>query len=89
MSTRQLLPATAEVQVGGFAGVLDPSRGPLWVRLLLRVPSKVSGIAPGDYRDWDAIGEWAADVRTERREQSPQPRSQKPDQSQLAAGRFG
>ncbi len=55
---RQLLPDSADVQVRGFAGVLDPSRGPLWVRLLLRVLSRVTGIAPGDYRNWEAIQAW-------------------------------
>ncbi len=57
---RRLLPDSADVQVRGFAGVLDPSRGPLWVRLLLRVLSRVRGIAPGDYRDWEAIRAWAS-----------------------------
>ncbi len=56
---RQLLPEAPDVQVGGFAGVLDPSRGPWWTRMLLRVLARVSGIAPGDYRDWDAIRAWS------------------------------
>lgn len=55
---RQLLPEAPDVQVGGFAGVLDPSRGPLWTRVLLRVIARVSGVAPGDYRDWNAIRTW-------------------------------
>jgi menaquinone-dependent protoporphyrinogen oxidase len=56
---RQLLPEAPAPQIGGFAGVLDPSRGPWWTRVLLRVLSRVAGIAPGDYRDWDAIRLWA------------------------------
>ena len=56
---RVLLPEASDVQVGGFAGVLDPSRGPLWTRMLLRVLAWGSGIAPGDYRDWVAIQTWA------------------------------
>ena len=56
---RELLPETSNVEIRGFAGVLDPSRGPLWVRMLLRVLSRVTGIAPGDYRDWEAIRAWA------------------------------
>ena len=60
---RQQLPETAEVRVRGFAGVLDPFKGPLWVRILLQVLSRVSGIAPGDYRDWDAIRTWAGQLQ--------------------------
>jgi menaquinone-dependent protoporphyrinogen oxidase len=56
---RQLLPEASDVHVAGFAGVLDPSRGPLWTRLLLRVISRATGIAPGDYRDWDKIRQWS------------------------------
>ncbi|MDJ0953872.1 MAG: flavodoxin domain-containing protein [Acidimicrobiia bacterium] len=56
---RGLLPESSDVQVRGFAGVLDPSRGPLWIRVLLHMLSRVSGVAPGDYRDWDAIRAWA------------------------------
>ncbi len=59
---RKLLPESADVQVRGFAGVLDPSRGPLWVRVLLHLLSRVSAVAPGDYRDWDAIRAWAHDA---------------------------
>lgn len=55
---RKLLGEAPDVQVGGFAGVLDPSRGPLWTRVLLRVIALVSGIAPGDYRNWDAVRTW-------------------------------
>ncbi len=55
---RQLLPDAPDIQIGGFAGVLDPSRGPWWTRVLLRVISRVSGVAPGDYRDWHAIRTW-------------------------------
>lgn len=56
---RQLLPGARDVQVHGFAGVLDPTRGPMWTRIVLRVLSLVTGVAPGDYRDWDAIGAWS------------------------------
>ena len=59
---RQLLPDVSDVQIGGFAGVLDPSRGPLWTRVLLHVLSLVSGVAPGDYRDWDTIRAWCRTV---------------------------
>lgn len=55
---RQLLAEGSDVQVGGFAGVLDPSRGPWWTRVLLRVIARLNGLAPGDYRDWDAIRAW-------------------------------
>ncbi len=61
---RRLLPETADVRVRGFAGVLNPSRGPLWVRMMLHVLSRVSGIAPGDYRDWAAIEEWTSERST-------------------------
>jgi len=56
---RRLLPDARDVQVGGFAGVLDPSRGPWWTRLLLRALARVNGVAPGDYRDWSAIRAWS------------------------------
>ncbi len=59
---RQLIPDAQDIRVGGFAGVLDPSRGPWWTRLLLRVLSRVTGVAPGDYRDWEAIQAWSRET---------------------------
>lgn len=59
---RQLLPAARDVQVRGFAGVLDPSRGPWWTRVVLRVLSLVTGVAPGDHRDWDAVRAWSREL---------------------------
>ena len=56
---RQLLPEAPDVQVGGFAGVLDPSLGPWWTRVVLRVIARVSGVTPGDHRDWNAIRTWS------------------------------
>ena len=56
---RQLLPEAPGVQVGGFAGVLDLSRGPMWVRVVLRAIAAVTRVSPGDYRDWDAIRAWS------------------------------
>ncbi len=59
---RALLPDAVQLETGGFAGVLSVSRGPWYIRLLLRVLSRISGVKPGDYRDWEAIGRWSRNL---------------------------
>ncbi len=48
---------------GYFAGVLDYSKVPLVPEgLQLRILSAASKTPPGDYRDWDAVRLWAAQL---------------------------
>ncbi len=55
----QKVPEVKPVSVGIFAGKLDFSRlnlfGKLFVKIIIRHPE-------GDFRNWDAIREWAADL---------------------------
>jgi len=44
---------------GMFAGVLDLSKIPIVYRILFRVVIALGFFAEGDYRDWDAIRQWA------------------------------
>ena len=55
-------PAVKPVDIKGFAGVLDISRAPWLTRWVLRGLSAVSGVAEGDYRDWQAIRSWARNL---------------------------
>lgn len=55
---RARTPKVRPLDVGLFAGALDSSRLPLLLRLLMRAMK-----APdGDYRDWDAVQEWATRI---------------------------
>jgi menaquinone-dependent protoporphyrinogen oxidase len=50
------------VHVGLFGGKIDPTRmAPMWRFMLSWV--KEGEMAPGDHRDWDAIRNWAGEVR--------------------------
>lgn len=53
------VPEIKPVQVGLFAGKIDPSTMPPFVRLLIAL----SGSPTGDWRDWDAIRAWASSLR--------------------------
>ncbi|MCL4255241.1 MAG: flavodoxin [Anaerolineae bacterium] len=44
---------------GMFAGVLDLSKIPIGYRILFRMVIALGFFAEGDYRDWDAIAQWA------------------------------
>ena len=44
------------MDVGLFAGKLDPKKLPFFFRMFMKS-------AEGDYRDWNAIRSWAADLR--------------------------
>jgi len=46
------------VEVGLFAGAIDPSKLSLPLRLMM----KAMKAGEGDWRDWDAIRAWAGDV---------------------------
>jgi menaquinone-dependent protoporphyrinogen oxidase len=48
------------VKEGLFAGAIDRSKLPLPLRLIL----KAMKAGEGDWRDWDAIRAWAADVHS-------------------------
>jgi len=54
-----LLPGVDPAAVGRFAGVLDPSRAPLHIRIVLRLITRFTGVEEGDHRDWTAVREWA------------------------------
>jgi menaquinone-dependent protoporphyrinogen oxidase len=56
---RTLVPTISE---GLFAGALDLSKLPLRYRLLFSVPVLMGLFKEGDYRDWDAIHQWADEV---------------------------
>ena len=51
------------ISIGGFAGVLDYSKMPPWLRLIARCAMAIFGAKEGDYRDWGLIRAWAEDVR--------------------------
>ena len=56
---RAHVPEINPVQVGLFAGKVDPSTMPLSARLLMAL----SASPTGDWRDWDAIRAWASSLR--------------------------
>lgn len=56
---RAHVPEINPVQVGLFAGKVDPGTMPLFIRLLIAL----SGSPTGDWRDWDAIRAWALGLR--------------------------
>ena len=56
---RQTAPEIRPVSVGQFAGVLKFAGTPWPLRAGLRLLSLATGVAEGDYRDWDAIRDWA------------------------------
>ncbi len=56
---RKLVPTVSE---GFFAGALDLSKLPLHYRVLFSIPVLMGIFKQGDYRDWDAIHQWADEV---------------------------
>ena len=58
-AVREKVPAVQPVEVGLFAGVMDPKKLPLVARLIM----KAMKAPPGDFRDWDAIRAWAQSLR--------------------------
>lgn len=56
---REKVPQIEPVDVGLFAGALDPGKLSLPFRLIMRAMKA----KPGDYRDWDAIRAWATALR--------------------------
>ncbi|MDJ0640409.1 MAG: flavodoxin domain-containing protein [Paracoccaceae bacterium] len=63
---RQIAPDLRPTSVGRFAGVLEFARTPWPARLLLRALSVTTGVAEGDYRDWQAIRDWAMKLEAPR-----------------------
>lgn len=59
-----LSPQVKPVSVGRFAGVLDYSRLPIYMRVFFRIFLAFVGGKEGDYRDWEAIRTWTKDVYT-------------------------
>jgi menaquinone-dependent protoporphyrinogen oxidase len=55
-------PRVKPVSVGRFAGVLDYSKLSFMYRTVMKRKMKERGIQEGDYRDWNAIRSWAAEV---------------------------
>ena len=56
---RNLVPEVQPLSVGQFAGVLRFAGMPWLLRVVLRIVSLATGVKEGDYRDWDAIRDWA------------------------------
>ena len=56
---RESAPQVTPVNVGKFGGVMDYKTLPFVLRLIV----KWKKAPEGDFRDWDAIRAWAADVR--------------------------
>ena len=50
------------VSEGLFAGVLNLKKLPFIWRVLFRIPLLLGLFKQGDYRDWDAINQWAVDL---------------------------
>jgi hypothetical protein len=50
------------VDVGLFAGVMDYSK----LLFIFRLMMKAMGSPEGDFRDWEAIRDWASQVRARR-----------------------
>lgn len=59
---RELVPTVSE---GLFAGVLDLSKLPAGYRIPFSVLTLTPFFKEGDYRDWNAIEQWAQDLSTE------------------------
>jgi menaquinone-dependent protoporphyrinogen oxidase len=57
---KESVPEVRPVDIGLFAGVLDYSKLPWPMRLLMKRKMKAKGISEGDYRDWHDIRTWAA-----------------------------
>ena len=57
---REKVPQIQPVDVGLFAGAMDYKKLPLPLRLIM----KGMKAEEGDFRDWDAIREWAMDLHS-------------------------
>ena len=60
---REGISGVRPLDVAGFAGVLDYSRFPVLVRPFARFLFSFLRVREGDYRNWDAIGEWAGSLK--------------------------
>lgn len=56
---RALFAPATELEVQGFAGVLDLKKLPFVQRWLLGAIAAFNGVPEGDYRDWGAVRAWA------------------------------
>lgn len=56
---REKAPAVEPVDKGLFAGAVDFKKLPLLLRLILKAMKK----SEGDWRDWDAIRDWATNLQ--------------------------
>jgi menaquinone-dependent protoporphyrinogen oxidase len=61
---RNTFPKINPLAIGQFAGVLNLTKMPLYLRLVFRVIMTVTGVKEGDYRDWNAIRSWANDINS-------------------------
>ncbi len=52
------VPAIRPLDIGLFAGVLDYSKLSFIMRTIMKRKMKEKGVTEGDYRDWQAIGNW-------------------------------
>ncbi len=60
-----LVPQVKPVSIGRFAGVLDYSKLPFFMRLIGKVMMTILRVKEGDYRDWEAIRSWAKAIQPE------------------------
>jgi len=64
----QLMALTDQVKplsIGRFAGVLDYTKMPFFLRMIFKVFGSIVGLQEGDYRDWQAIHQWTKDVEVQ------------------------
>jgi len=57
-----LVPQVKPVSVGRFAGVLDYSKIPFLLGIIVRGVMAIHKVKEGDYRDWNAIRLWAKSI---------------------------
>jgi menaquinone-dependent protoporphyrinogen oxidase len=60
-----MAPDVSPISIGFFRGALDYGQIGFFMRLLFKFMERVDGLGPGDYRNWDEIKAWAAQVHTE------------------------
>ncbi|MBU43105.1 MAG: hypothetical protein CMN76_07810 [Spirochaetaceae bacterium] len=55
------------LSIQGFAGTLNYSAIPYWIRIPFRVGMKIKGLKEGDYREPEAIRAWGRRIKAELR----------------------
>ena len=57
------VPEVKPVDSGLFAGVLDYSKLPFHIRMVMKLKMSSKGVSEGDYRNWKAIRRWSEGLR--------------------------